>query len=89
MGHSVCKHTPGGKPFVACVRLRTLPQYGESPYIVRSARGELENSPVDCFLRGEALQERASLSCSHIFFAAFSQRTQRKVKSFYVSPSNF
>ena len=25
----------------------------------RSAKGELKNSPVDCFLRGNALQERA------------------------------
>jgi hypothetical protein len=27
----------------------------------RSAKGELKNSPVDCFLRGNALQERAFL----------------------------
>ncbi len=43
----------------------------------RSAKGELKNSPVDCFLRGNALQERAfpyfflylfSLSFFFIFF---------------------
>ncbi|MBP3380492.1 MAG: hypothetical protein J6K77_06500, partial [Ruminococcus sp.] len=28
----------------------------------RSARGEFQNSPVDCFERGDALQERASPS---------------------------
>ena len=36
---------------------------------VRSARGELENSSVNCFLRGEALQERASpLKRPYLFF---------------------
>ena len=32
---------------------------GKIPYGVRSAKGELKNNPVDCFLRGKALQERA------------------------------
>ncbi len=27
----------------------------EIPYVVRSARGELKNNPVDCFERGDAL----------------------------------
>ncbi len=51
----------------------------ESPkHSVRSARGELKNSPVDCFLRGEALQERASpLRRSSNFFL----RTQACAKS--------
>ena len=40
--------------------LRSQPAGCESLYSVRSARGELKNNPVDCFLRGDALQERAS-----------------------------
>ncbi len=37
----------------------------ESPkHNVRSEKGELKNNPVDCFLRGKALQERAFPSCS-------------------------
>ena len=39
MGHSVCKHTPGGKHIVACGRLRTLPQWAKTPYGRRSANG--------------------------------------------------
>ena len=27
----------------------------ENPYVVRSARGELKNNPVDCFEKGDAL----------------------------------
>ena len=35
--------------------------WGKAPQIAskRSAKGELKNSPVDCFLRGNALQVRA------------------------------
>ena len=35
--------------------------WGNAPHTAfrRSAKGELKNSPVDCFLRGNALQERA------------------------------
>ena len=35
--------------------------WGKAPQIAskRSAKGELKNSPVDCFLRGNALQGRA------------------------------
>ena len=35
--------------------------WGKAPHITskRSAKGELKNSPVDCFLRGNALQVRA------------------------------
>ena len=35
--------------------------WGKAPHITtkRSAKGELKNSPVDCFLRGNALQGRA------------------------------
>ena len=33
---------------------------GQRPdFVRRFARGESKNSPVDCFLRGNALQERA------------------------------
>ena len=39
---------------------RRRPQTAKSLYGRRPARGELKNSPVDCFLRGEAMQERAS-----------------------------
>ncbi len=48
------------KPLVALRRVRN------SPTRRRSARGELKNSPVDCFLRGDALQERASLLYSFL-----------------------
>ena len=35
--------------------------WGKAPQLRRrSARGEFKNSPVDCFWRGDALQERAS-----------------------------
>ena len=36
--------------------------WGNAPQTAfkRSAKGELKNSPVDCFLRGNALQVRAS-----------------------------
>ena len=38
----------------------------------RSAKGELKNSPVDCFLRGNALQERAFLySFAFVFSLIF------------------
>ena len=35
--------------------------WGKAPQIAskRLAKGELKNSPVDCFLRGNALQEKA------------------------------
>ena len=40
-------------------------------YFRRPARGESENSPVDCFWRGDALQERASpINFRFISFAA-------------------
>ena len=40
-------------------------------YFRRTARGESENSPVDCFWRGDALQERASpLNSRFISFTA-------------------
>ncbi len=48
---------------------------------VRSARGELENSPVDCFLRGEALQERASPLRRYIKFSAFHSGTPYIMKN--------
>ena len=36
--------------------------WGRAPQSTkRSAQGELKNSPVDCFSRGNALQERAFL----------------------------
>ena len=61
------------KPLVAVRRRRN------SPTRRRSARGELKNSPVDCFLRGDALQERASpllyntfLKSTHILYGIFS-----------------
>ncbi len=42
----------------------TSPHFmGSHPdYVRRSAKGELKNSPVDCFSRGNALQERAFLN---------------------------
>ena len=41
--------------------LKALAGVGQRPTRAagRSAKGELKNSPVDCFLRGNALQERA------------------------------
>ena len=40
--------------------LTRSPQRAKHFLLPRSARGELKNSPVDCFSRGDALQERAS-----------------------------
>ncbi len=40
------------------------PQTAKSPYGRRSAKGELKNSPVDCFSRGKSLQERDFPCCS-------------------------
>ena len=66
--------------------LRRRPQTAKSLYGRRSERGELKNSPVDCFLRGEALQERASPLIRPSFFSAFSQRTPNKMKSPHILP---
>ena len=38
-------------------------------YFRHPARGESKNSPVDCFWRGDALQERASPKTPHLFLS--------------------
>ena len=40
--------------------LTRSPQRAKHFLLLRSARGEFSNSPVDCLKRGDALQERAS-----------------------------
>ena len=56
MGQSPCRD-PGAAPMVACEASETSETSLRNP----SARGEFQNSPVDCFERGDALGKRVSL----------------------------
>ena len=51
----------GGEAALNALTLKLLALVGQCPAntLKRSAKGELKNSPVDCFLRGKALQVRA------------------------------
>ena len=51
----------GLQPFGQVKGWQPLRGSGRRPeYVRRFAKGEFKNSPVDCFWRGNALQEKAS-----------------------------
>ena len=62
--------------------------WGKAPHITtkRSAKGELKNSPVDCFLRGNALQGRAfpDKSCQNVGFAVYCVDIKGDIVSYSV-----
>ena len=62
--------------------------WGNAPQTAskRSAKGELKNSPVDCFLRGNALQERAFPYKIYIFCKLkIAQKSPSFKRDFFVS----
>ena len=67
-----------GKVFGQAFFKRLAGVRGQSPrkHIVRSEKGELKNSPVDCFLRGKSLQERDFPLRSYRFLACARLRAQ-------------
>ena len=75
MGQSPCRG-PGAAPMVACGSKRNKPQ---NP----SARGEFQNSPVDCFERGDALGKRASPCSGHERGLLLPQGSNEKLPDYH------